>query len=247
MKSRTSRYSRGTSRIRRRPLLRSRRSHCPSPVPTYPPLTKEKKHLQPLTPATLDTMVSSDRQDVDLSVSAQLGTLKDDARANGCSVASEYVDETESGRVADRHRLGEMIEQGTKPNATFEVTLVWDLSRFIRKREHALAIEAMLIDDGNRPSNVCGPAAPDVVLPHQQLGRLSALTESCLPPGSLAWHPEVKLPVYQGESDAAGCRYANLWTATRAPRAAPWTPLIRVLLPVGRRRPAVPRGRLSPA
>ncbi len=110
-------------------------------MPTYPPLTKEKKHLQPLTPATLDTMVSSDRQDVDLSVSAQLGTLKDDAKANGCSVAREYVDETESGRVADRHRLGEMIEEGTKPNATFEVTLVWDFSRFIRKREHALAIE----------------------------------------------------------------------------------------------------------
>ena len=86
-------------------------------------------------------MVSSDRQGVDLSVSAQLGTLKDYARAIGCSAAREYVDEAESGRVADRHRLGEMIEEGTKPNATFEVTIVWDFSRFIRKREHALAIE----------------------------------------------------------------------------------------------------------
>ena len=135
-------------------------------------------------------MVSSDRQDVDLSVSAQLGTLKDYARANGCSVARKYVDEAESGRVADRHRLGEMIEEGAKPNATFEVTLVWDFSHFIRKREHALAIEPRSSTMENRPSNVCGPAAPDVVLPHQQLGRLSALTESCLPPGSLAWHPE---------------------------------------------------------
>ena len=31
-----------------------------------------KKHLQPLTPAALYARVSSDRQDVDLSVSAQL-------------------------------------------------------------------------------------------------------------------------------------------------------------------------------
>ncbi len=35
-----------------------------------------KKHLQPLTPAALYARVSSDRQDVDLSVSAQLRALK---------------------------------------------------------------------------------------------------------------------------------------------------------------------------
>ena len=62
----------------------------------------KKKHLQPLTPAALYARVSSDRQDVDLSVSAQFRALKDYARANGYSVAREYVDEAESGRVADR-------------------------------------------------------------------------------------------------------------------------------------------------
>ena len=46
-----------------------------------------KKHLQPLTPAALYARVSSDRQDVDLSVSAQLRALKDFAKANGYSVA----------------------------------------------------------------------------------------------------------------------------------------------------------------
>ena len=56
-----------------------------------------KKHLQPLTPAALYARVSSDRQDVDLSVSAQLRALKEYARANGYSVAREYVDEAESG------------------------------------------------------------------------------------------------------------------------------------------------------
>ena len=57
-----------------------------------------KKHLQaanaggPSTPGC-----PSDRQDVDLSVSAQLRALKDYAKANGYSVAREYVDEAESG------------------------------------------------------------------------------------------------------------------------------------------------------
>ena len=42
-----------------------------------------KKHLQPLTPAALYARVSSDRQDVDLSVSAQLRALKDYAQKYG--------------------------------------------------------------------------------------------------------------------------------------------------------------------
>ena len=53
----------------------------------------KKKHIQPLTPAALYARVSSDRQDVDLSVSPQLRALKDCARANGYSVVREYVGE----------------------------------------------------------------------------------------------------------------------------------------------------------
>ena len=110
----------------------------------------KKKHLQPLTPAALFARVSSDRQDVDLSVSAQLRALKDYARANGYSVAREYVDEAESGRVADRPQFREMIEEGGKPNAPFEVILVWKFSRFTRKREHAVAFKSMLRRKGIR-------------------------------------------------------------------------------------------------
>ena len=44
-----------------------------------------KKHLQPLTPAALYARVFSERQDVDLSVSAQLRTFKDYAKANGAT------------------------------------------------------------------------------------------------------------------------------------------------------------------
>ena len=109
-----------------------------------------KKHLQPLTPAALYARVSSNRQDVDLSVSAQLRALKDYARSNGYSVAREYVDEAESGRVADRPQFREMIEEGAQPNAPFDVILVWKFSRFTRKREHAVAFKSMLRRKGIR-------------------------------------------------------------------------------------------------
>ena len=83
-----------------------------------------KKRLQPLTPAALYARVSSDRQDVALSVSAQPRALRDYARANGYSVAREYVDEAESGRVADRPEFRKMIEEGSQPNSPFREILI---------------------------------------------------------------------------------------------------------------------------
>ena len=109
-----------------------------------------KKNLQPLTPAALYARVSSERQDVDLSVSAQLRALRDYAKANGYSVAREYVDEAESGRVADRPEFRKMIEEGSQPNSPFREILVWKFSRFTRKREHAVAFKSMLRRKGVR-------------------------------------------------------------------------------------------------
>ena len=86
--------------------------------------------------------MSSDRQDVDLS--AQLRALRDYAKSNGYSVAREYVDEAESGRVADRPQFRGMIEQCSQTNSPFKVILVWKFSRFTRKREHAVAFKSML-------------------------------------------------------------------------------------------------------
>ena len=51
------------------------------------------------TPAALYARVSSDRQDVDLSVAAQLRALRDHARKNNYMIVREYVDEAESGRT----------------------------------------------------------------------------------------------------------------------------------------------------
>ena len=83
-------------------------------------------------------------------MSAQLRALKDYARANGYSVAREYVDEAESGRVANRPQFREMIEEGSKSKAPFEVILVWKFSRFTRKREHAVAFKSQLRRKGIR-------------------------------------------------------------------------------------------------
>ena len=52
------------------------------------------------TPVALYARVSSERQDVDLSVSAQLRALRDFAEKNGRLAVLEYVDEAISSRIA---------------------------------------------------------------------------------------------------------------------------------------------------
>ena len=78
------------------------------------------KHTDDLTPAALYARVSSDRQDVDLSVAAQMRALRDYAEKNGYLVAREYMDEAESGRIADRPQFRRMLDEASRPNAPFE-------------------------------------------------------------------------------------------------------------------------------
>ncbi len=103
-----------------------------------------------LIPAALYARVSSDRQDVDLSVAAQLRALRDHAEKNGYLVVREYVDEAESGRIADRPQFQKMLDEAGKPEAPFREILVWKFSRFTRKREHAVAFKSMLRRRGIR-------------------------------------------------------------------------------------------------
>ncbi len=103
-----------------------------------------------LTPVALYARVSSDRQDVDLSVAAQLRALREYAEKNGYIVAREYVDEAESGRIADRPQFRTMLEEAGKADAPFKEILVWKFSRFTRKREHAVAFKSMLRRKGIR-------------------------------------------------------------------------------------------------
>ncbi len=59
-------------------------------------------HTEDATPVALYARVSSDRQDVDLSVAARLRALRDYADKDGHIVAREYIDEAESGRITSR-------------------------------------------------------------------------------------------------------------------------------------------------
>ena len=103
-----------------------------------------------LVPVALYARVSSDRQDVDLSVAAQLRALRDYADKNGYAVAREYIDEAESGRIADRPQFRQMLDEASKSEAPFSEILVWKFSRFTRKREHAVAFKSMLRRRGIR-------------------------------------------------------------------------------------------------
>ena len=87
---------------------------------------------------------------MDLSVAAQLRALRDYAAKNGYLVVREFVDEAESGRIADRPQFRKMIDEAGKSNAPFQEILVWKFSRFTRKREHAVAFKSMLRRKGVR-------------------------------------------------------------------------------------------------
>ncbi len=102
--------------------------------------------------------VSSDRQDVDLSVAAQLRALRSYAEANGYVVAREYIDEAESGRIADRPQFRKMLDEASRPDAPFHEILVWKFSRFTRKREHAVAFKSMLRKRGIKVVSITEPA-----------------------------------------------------------------------------------------
>ena len=108
------------------------------------------KQREDYTPAALYARVSSDRQDVDLSVAAQLRALRDYTEKNGYMVAREYIDEAESGRIADRPQFRRMLDDAGKPSSPFQEILVWKFSRFTRKREHAVAFKSMLRRKGIR-------------------------------------------------------------------------------------------------
>ena len=83
-------------------------------------------------------------------MAAQMRTLRDYARKNGYMVVREFVDEAESGRIADRPQFRRMIDEAGRPQAPFREIRVWKFSRFTRKREHAVAFKSMLRRKGVR-------------------------------------------------------------------------------------------------
>jgi len=92
--------------------------------------------------------VSSDSQDVDLSIGAQLRALRDYAARNGHEIVREYVDEAESGRTANRPAFREMIATARTKHPPFEAILVWKLNRFARSRADSVTYKMLLRNRG---------------------------------------------------------------------------------------------------
>src|SRR3990172_4749174 len=92
--------------------------------------------------------VSSDKQDVDLSISAQLRALREYAQRNGHQILREFVDEAESGRTASRPAFKEMLALARLKQPPFEAILVWKLNRFARSRADSVTYKALLRNKG---------------------------------------------------------------------------------------------------
>ncbi len=102
--------------------------------------------------------VSSEKQDVALSISAQLKALRDYAVRNGHEVVREFVDEAESGKTTDRPAFREMISATRRSARPFALILVWKYSRFARSREDSIVFKTMLRKNGIRVVSISEPA-----------------------------------------------------------------------------------------
>ena len=157
------------------------------------------------TPAALYARVSSDRQDVDLSVSAQLRALRDYADKNDYKVVREYVDEAESGRVMNRPDFHKMIEEAKRTEAPFKEILVWKFSRFTRKREHAVILKSLLRRKGLRVVSITEQAEDNPT------GRL---LEGIIETVDEFYSENLAMEVLRGMREAAS---RGFWVAPMAP------------------------------
>jgi site-specific DNA recombinase len=67
--------------------------------------------------------VSSEKQGVDLSITAQLKSLREYAARNGHEVVREFVDEAESGKTTVRPAFREMISAARRLQKPFDLIL----------------------------------------------------------------------------------------------------------------------------
>jgi site-specific DNA recombinase len=100
--------------------------------------------------AALYARVSSEAQDVDLSISAQVKAIREYAVKNGYEIVREYVDEAESGRSASRPAFREMIALARIKDPPFQAILVWKLNRFSRNRVDSVTFKTLLKNKGIR-------------------------------------------------------------------------------------------------
>ena len=109
-------------------------------------------------PVAIYARVSSDRQDVVLSIGGQLKALREFAENNGYVVVREYIDEAKSGRTTDRPQFLAMIADAKAAEQPFEAIIVWKFSRFTRNREDSIIFKALLKRRGIKVVSISEPA-----------------------------------------------------------------------------------------
>ena len=92
--------------------------------------------------------VSSERQEVDLSISSQLRALREYSLRHDFQIVREFVEEAESGRTANRPAFQEMISLARRRPLPFQAILVWKFSRFSRNREDSIIYKSLLRRQG---------------------------------------------------------------------------------------------------
>jgi site-specific DNA recombinase len=108
--------------------------------------------------AAIYARVSSEKQDVDLSISAQLKALREYAVKNGHEVVREFIDEAESGKTADRPEFREMISMARRFQKPFDCILVWKYSRFARSRQDSIVFKTLLRKNGVKVMSINEPS-----------------------------------------------------------------------------------------
>ena len=78
--------------------------------------------------------VSSDSQDVNNSIEAQIAECHEFAKRNNIVIVKTYIDEAETGLISSRIQFQEMMHDGTAKEKPFEFIIVWKFSRFSRDK-----------------------------------------------------------------------------------------------------------------
>ncbi len=91
--------------------------------------------------------VSSVAQDVDLSIAAQLKSLREYASKSGHQIVREFIDEAESGCTDSRPEFRDMITLAHSKEKPFDAILVWKFSRFARSRRDSIVYKTLLRKD----------------------------------------------------------------------------------------------------
>ena len=108
-------------------------------------------------PVAAYVRVSSDSQDVQNSIQAQVLEITRYAKANNMVIVKIYTDEAFTGTISSRPGFQSLIADATSPDPQFRTILVWKLSRFARNKFDSVTYEHMLKKRGIQVISVTEP------------------------------------------------------------------------------------------